>query len=55
MGVRADDMALVADLLARILLREENPQAVGAEVASFVRCFPVVSFVDTPSPVGANR
>jgi glycine/serine hydroxymethyltransferase len=54
-GMREGDMAVVADLLARILLAGEDPLRVARDVVDFVRCFPGVHFADPPHAAEACR
>ncbi|MEW2544892.1 serine hydroxymethyltransferase [Streptomyces sp. NPDC047002] len=52
-GMKEDDMAAVAELLARLLLRSEDPRKVAADVADLAREFPGVAYVGQPVPAAA--
>jgi glycine hydroxymethyltransferase len=50
-GMKEQDMAAVAELLARLLLRGEPPRRVAADVAELARAFPGVAYTEQPAPV----
>lgn len=52
-GMKEDDMAAVAELLARLLLRSEDSRKVAADVGDLAREFPGVAYVGQPVPVAA--
>lgn len=53
-GMKEDDMAQVAELLARLLLRGEGSRAVASDVGRLAEAFPGVAYVEQPAPVPAG-
>ncbi|MCF3134607.1 serine hydroxymethyltransferase [Streptomyces olivochromogenes] len=53
-GMKEDDMAAVAELLARLLLRGEDSAKVAADVADLARAFPGVAYAERSAPVAVG-
>ncbi|MFI1168019.1 serine hydroxymethyltransferase [Streptomyces sp. NPDC020801] len=53
-GMKEDDMAAVAELLARLLLRGDDSRKVAADVADLAREFPGVAYAGEPASVAVG-
>jgi glycine/serine hydroxymethyltransferase len=49
-GMKEQDMEVVADLMARLLLRGEDLRAVAADVSELAAAFPGVAYATQPEP-----
>lgn len=53
-GMKENDMGVVADLLARLLLRGEEPGEIAEDVATLALSYPGVAFAGPLEPLGAR-
>jgi glycine hydroxymethyltransferase len=50
-GMKESDMGVVAELIARVLLRGEDPESVARDAAELAGCYPGVAFAGELEPV----